>query len=236
MKSHDVSKDPVSIRPTTGPAGTGHRSEDGRTSPAGPASTYRSREKGREEWGLPPREALRSLARTYLEQQAIHWPVLVGTPAVPRATEAGIDAMASAFEDRFRSLSVERFDAAGVPACWRQIARISRNLEEMEGDVAIRDIIRKVSEMEADLEALRAELVAERRRNQSPPVTRIKEKDVLAELNRLRDVLLSDVGAAASVLKALVGDVVIESRTVEGQSRPEMVARFTINAVPALAA
>jgi DNA invertase Pin-like site-specific DNA recombinase len=661
MKSHDVSKDPVSIRPTTGPAGTGHRSEDGRTSPAGPASTYRSREKGREEWGLPPREALRSLARTYLEQQAIHWPVLVGTPAVPRATEAGIDAMASAFEDRFRSLSVERFDAAGVPARWRslggayarfsdegsnprslnqqlvnilararrdeifipwayvfadaaisgtlacrrgyrllkslvecraetrvdwlvidelsrtnrnvieslrlselvrvsgvrlvgasdsfdsaseqskillsilatmhemqidqnasrvnrgmgdafeqgrlvqppgfgyrlvpfldaegnpvktrkgtdanraevdpeqaawiirgaemiayegkspievaklfnaekasgkatwtdgrvrklfyrerlvgkevfrktkqfrnretghvdvverdrgewmerdmpdlrvltdelaaavraklgeggrrfgktaaelarsgqsvsrvdvypkvlvrpvcggcgapmvlgrstgkyksffclnalhgvhdctnrgyksariideavlaavsaaiftdeftkqltkdvnavlaaaacrpkvstkklereitnrerQIARISRNLEEMEGDVAIRAIIRKVSEMEADLEALKAELVAERRRNQSPPVTRIKEKDVLLELNRLRDVLLSDVGAAASVLKALVGDVVIESREVEGQSRPEMVARFTINAVPALAA
>jgi hypothetical protein len=118
----------------------------------------------------------------------------------------------------------------------RQIARVSRNLEEMEGDVAIRAIIRKVSEMEADLEALKAELVAERRRNQSPPVTRIKEKDVLAELNRLRDVLLSDVGAAAPVLKALVGDVVIESRTVEGQSRPEMVARFTISAVPALAA
>jgi DNA invertase Pin-like site-specific DNA recombinase len=661
MKSHDVSKDPVSIRPTTGPAGTGHRSEDGRTSPAGPASTYRSREKGREEWGLPPREGLRSLACTYLEQQAIHWPGLVGTPAVPRATEAGIEAMASAFEDRFRSLSVERFDAAGVPARWRslggayarfsdegsnprslnqqlvnilararrdeifipwayvfadaaisgtlacrrgyrllkslvecraetrvdwlvidelsrtnrnvieslrlselvrvsgvrlvgasdsfdsaseqskillsilatmhemqidqnasrvnrgmgdafeqgrlvqppgfgyrlvpfvdaegnpvktrkgtdakraevdpeqaawiirgaemiayegkspievaklfnaekasgkatwtdgrvrklfyrerlvgkevfrktkqfrnretghvdvverdrgewmerdmpdlrvltdelaaavraklgeggrrfgktaaelarsgqsvsrvdvypkvlvrpvcgdcgapmvlgrstgkyksffclnalhgvhdctnrgyksariideavlaavsaaiftdeftkqltkdvnavlaaaacrpkvstkklereitnrerQIARISRNLEEMEGDVAIRAIIRKVSEMEADLEALKAELVAERRRNQSPPVTRIKEKDVLLELNRLRDVLLSDVGAAASVLKALVGDVVIESREVEGQSRPEMVARFTINAVLALAA
>ncbi len=117
----------------------------------------------------------------------------------------------------------------------RQIARVSRNLEEMEGDVAIRAIIRKVSEMEADLEALRAELVAERRRNQSPPVARIKEKDVLAELNRLRDVLLSDVGAAAPVLKALVGDVVIESRSVEGQSRPEMVARFTIDAVPALA-
>ncbi len=117
----------------------------------------------------------------------------------------------------------------------RQIARVSQNLEEMEGDVAIRAIIRKVSEMEADLETLRAELVAERRRNQSPPITRIKEKDVLAELNRLRDVLLSDVGAAAPVLKALVGDVVIDSRYVEGKNRPEMVARFTIDAVPALA-
>jgi site-specific DNA recombinase len=118
----------------------------------------------------------------------------------------------------------------------RQIARVNRNLEEMGGDAAIKAIIRKVAEMEQDLEALRAELVAERRRNQSPPVTRVKEKDVLAELNRLRDVLLSDVGTAAPVLKALVGDVVIEARAVEGQSKPQMVARFTIDAVPAIAA
>jgi hypothetical protein len=64
----------------------------------------------------------------------------------------------------------------------------------------------------------------------------VKEKDVLAELNRLRDVLLSDVGTAAPVLKALVGDVVIEARAVEGHAKPEMVARFTIDAVPAIAA
>ena len=118
----------------------------------------------------------------------------------------------------------------------RQIARVNRNLEELEGDAAIKAVIRKVAEMERELEALRAELVAERRRNQSPPVTRVKEKDVLAELNRLRDVLLSDVGTAAPVLKALVGDVVIEARTVGGQSKPQMVARFTIDAVPAIAA
>ena len=90
--------------------------------------------------------------------------------------------------------------------------------------------------MERDLESLRAELVAERRRNQSPPVARVKEKDVLAELNQLRDVLLSDVGTAATVLKSLVGDVVIEGRTVEGQPKPQMVARFTIDAVSAIAA
>jgi hypothetical protein len=118
----------------------------------------------------------------------------------------------------------------------RQIARVNRNLEEMEGDAAIKSIIRKVAEMEQDLEALRADLVAERRRNQSPPMTRLKEKDVLAELNRLRDVLLSDVGTAAPLLKVLVGDVVIEARAVEGQAKPQMVARFTIDAVPAIAA
>ena len=40
---------------------------------------------------------------------------------------------------------------------------------------------------------------------------------------------------AAQVLKALVGDVILETRQVEGQAKPQMVARFTINAVPALA-
>ena len=118
----------------------------------------------------------------------------------------------------------------------QQIARVNRNLEEMGDDAAIKAIIRKVAEMERDLESLRAELVAERRRNQSPPVARVKEKDVLAELNQLRDVLLSDVGTAATVLKSLVGDVVIEGRTVEGQPKPQMVARFTIDAVSAIAA
>ena len=656
MKSHNVSKDPVSIHSTTGTAGAGHCSDGGLTNPVGPASTYRSREKGREEWGLPPREALRSLARTYLEQQAVHWPGLLGTAAVPEATEATIDAMAAAFERRFRTQLIDAFEPAGVPARWRslggaytrfsdegsnprslnqqlsnilararrddvfipwayvcgdaaisgtlacrrgylllktiveqrsktqvewlvidelsrtnrnvieslrlnelvrragvrlvgasdsfdsaseqskillsimatmhemqidqnasrvnrgmgdafeqppgfgytlvpfadnagnpvktrkgtdakraevdpeqaawivrgaemiayegrspadvaklfnaekasgkatwtdgrvrslyyrdrlvgkevfrktkqvrdretghvdviereegewmdrdmphlriltdalaaavraklgegarrfgkkaaelaqagqgvsrvdvypkvlvrpvcggcgapmvlgrstgkyksffclnavygahdcknrgyksariideavlgavsaavfteeftaeltkevnaalaaaarrpkgstvklereiakreqQIARVNRNLEEMEGDAAIKAIIRKVAEMERDLESLRAELVAERRRNQSPPVTRVKEKDVLAELNQLRDVLLSDVGTEATVLKTLVGDVVIAARKVQGQAKPEMVARFTIDAVSAIAA
>jgi len=37
------------------------------------------------------------------------------------------------------------------------------------------------------------------------------------------------------VLKALVGDVVIEKQLVEGYEQPQMVARLTINAIPALA-
>jgi hypothetical protein len=64
----------------------------------------------------------------------------------------------------------------------------------------------------------------------------VKEKDVLAELNRLRDVLQSDVGIAAPVLHALTGDVVLEARPAKNGKRPEMVAKFTINALPALAA
>ena len=57
----------------------------------------------------------------------------------------------------------------------------------------------------------------------------------MAALTHLRDLLQGDVGVAAQVLKALVGDVVLETRQVERQEKPQMVARFTINAVPALA-
>lgn len=121
IKSHKVSKNSVSMRPAAGTAGTGHRSTDGRTNPATPALPYRSREKGREEWGLPPVDSLRSLARTYLEQQGSHWPGLVGTRAVPKVTEATIDAMAAAIERRFRTKSIDLFDPAGVPARWRSL-------------------------------------------------------------------------------------------------------------------
>jgi len=33
----------------------------------------------------------------------------------------------------------------------------------------------------------------------------------------------------------VLGDVVVEARKVEGKARPEIVARFTINAIPAMA-
>ena len=89
--------------------------------------------------------------------------------------------------------------------------------------------------MERGLTAKREALAAQQRSNRRPPVKRVKEKDVLAALTQLRDLLQSDVGVAAPALKALVGDVVIESRIVEGRARPEMYARFTINAIPALA-
>jgi len=58
---------------------------------------------------------------------------------------------------------------------------------------------------------------------------------VVAALTHLLDLLQGDVGVAAQVLKALVGDVILETRQVEGQPKPQMVARFTIDAVPALA-
>jgi len=66
-------------------------------------------------------------------------------------------------------------------------------------------------------------------------VKSVREADVVAALTKLRDLLQGDVGVAAQVLKALVGDVVIESRQAEGQEKPQMVARFSLDAMPALA-
>ncbi|MEI6637785.1 MAG: hypothetical protein WCO99_14560, partial [Planctomycetota bacterium] len=57
----------------------------------------------------------------------------------------------------------------------------------------------------------------------------------MAALTRLRELLQADVGVAAQVLRALVGDVVIEAQNVEGKATPELVAGFTIDATPALA-
>ena len=97
-------------------------------------------------------------------------------------------------------------------------------------------IFDKVAEMDRALQAKREELAVQQRLNRRPPVKRVKEKDVTAALSQLRQLLQSDVGLAAPVLKELVGDVVIEARIVEGHEKPQMFARFTINALPALAA
>jgi hypothetical protein len=96
-------------------------------------------------------------------------------------------------------------------------------------------VLTKAEEMGRQLAAKREELKRLQRAGRRPNVKSVKEKDVVAALGKLRKLLQGDVGVAAQVLKALVGDVVIERQQVEGQEKPQMVARFTINAVPALA-
>lgn len=118
----------------------------------------------------------------------------------------------------------------------RQVGRLTERLEKVQDGGGLDTIFDKVAELSRQLEAKRAELKEEQRRNRRPPVTCVKEQEVVVALTQLREVLLSDVGRAAPVLQALVGDVVIESRQVEGQKRPEMVAKFTIDGIPALAA
>jgi len=116
----------------------------------------------------------------------------------------------------------------------RQLKRLTDRLDK--ADVTHLDaVIAKAEEMGRQLAAKRERLKELQRAGRRPRVKSVRETDVVAALTRLRELLQGDVGLAAQVLKALVGDVVIESRTVEDKAKPELVARFTINAIPALA-
>ncbi len=54
------------------------------------------------------------------------------------------------------------------------------------------------------LEAKRAELKEEQRRNRWPPVTTVKEQEVVVALTQFREVLLADVGRATPFLRTPV--------------------------------
>jgi DNA invertase Pin-like site-specific DNA recombinase len=116
----------------------------------------------------------------------------------------------------------------------RQLKRLTDRLAKLD-DTHLDAVLAKAEEMGRQLTAKRERLKELQRASRRPNVKSVKEKDVVAALGKLRDLLQGDVGVAAQVLKALVGDVVIETRQVEKQEKPQMVARLTINAVPALA-
>jgi hypothetical protein len=99
--------------------GAGPFSFDDSSSPALP-STGRGRVRSAD-FGLPEREGLLDLARTYLEVQARLWPELVGTAAVPAADAATIAAMADDFERRFRTQAAEIFQPWSVPRVWTDL-------------------------------------------------------------------------------------------------------------------
>jgi transcription initiation factor TFIIIB Brf1 subunit/transcription initiation factor TFIIB len=116
----------------------------------------------------------------------------------------------------------------------RQLKRLTDRLDKV--DVTHLDVlVTKAEEMGRQLAAKRERLKELQRASRRPNVKSVKEQDVIAALTHLRDLLQGDVGIAAQLLKAVVGDVILETRQVEGQQKPQMVARFTINAVPALA-
>ena len=83
----------------------------------------------------------------------------------------------------------------------RQIARLTARLDKVSDAGGLDAIFDKVAEMEREMKAKRVELAEQQRLNRRPPVQRIKEKDVTAVLTQLRDLLQSDVGLAAPVLK-----------------------------------
>jgi site-specific DNA recombinase len=116
----------------------------------------------------------------------------------------------------------------------RQLKRLTDRLAKFD-DTHLDAVLAKAEEMGRQLAAKREQLKELQRASRRPNVKSVKEKDVVAALGKLRDLLQGDVGVAAQVLKALVGDVVIQKQHVDGYENPQMVARFTINAIPAMA-
>jgi hypothetical protein len=116
----------------------------------------------------------------------------------------------------------------------RQLKRLTDRLAKLD-DTHLDAVLAKAEEMGPQLAAKREQLKELQRAGRRPNVKSVKKKDAVAALTQLRDLLQGDMGVAAQVLKALVGDVVIQKQHVDGYENPQMVARFTINAVPALA-
>ncbi len=73
------------------------------------------------DFGMPERQGLLDLARTYLTNQARLWPELAGTPAVPVADAATIAAMADDFERRFRQQQAKPFHPGVTPKVWTDL-------------------------------------------------------------------------------------------------------------------
>ena len=117
---------------------------------------------------------------------------------------------------------------------YRQLKRLTDWLAKLV-DTHLDTVLAKAEEMGRQLAANREQLKELQRACRRPKAKSVKEKDVVATLTQLRDLLQGDVGIAAQVLKALAGDVILETRQVEGKAKPQMVARFTINAIPAMA-
>jgi DNA invertase Pin-like site-specific DNA recombinase len=121
-----------------------------------------------------------------------------------------------------------------IAAADRQLKRLTDRLDKT--DVThLEVVIAKAEEMGRQLAEKRDRLKELQRAGRRPRVKSVREADVVAALTHLQELLHGDVAVASQILKALVGDVVIEARTSEGKAKPELVARFAINAIPALA-
>jgi DNA invertase Pin-like site-specific DNA recombinase len=92
--------------------------EDGQRKPA----NARKGRRQREERGLPRDQALRDLARTYLEVQARLWPQLVKDRVVPRLTDANVAKMATAFKRGFLGKEIDAFESNITGAPWSALA------------------------------------------------------------------------------------------------------------------
>ncbi|MFM8435164.1 MAG: nucleotidyltransferase domain-containing protein [Planctomycetia bacterium] len=86
----------------------------------------------------------------------------------------------------------------------RQLKRLTDRLAKLD-DTHLDAVLAQAEEMGRQLAAKREQLKELQRASRRPKVKSVKEKDVVAALTQLRDLLQGDVGIAAQLLKALMG-------------------------------
>jgi hypothetical protein len=108
----------------------------------------------------------------------------------------------------------------------RQVGRLTERLEKVQDSGGLDTIFDKVAELNQQLEAKRAELKDEQQRNRRPPVTSVKEKDVVVALPQLREVLLSaDLAALTEKVRRRVVRWFRMQRLLDADAAADMLAR-----------
>ncbi|MCC9642268.1 helix-turn-helix domain-containing protein [Rhodopirellula sp. JC740] len=89
--------------------------------------------------GLPSDEALRELAKTYLEEQHRHFPEYLSSGLLPELSETSCAALASQFSEAYRSGSVQSFAPTGqasesmsVAACYVRYSDNNSNTRSLD--------------------------------------------------------------------------------------------------------
>ncbi len=113
----------------------------------------------------------------------------------------------------------------------QKIRQLNALLDCTEDTSNLQSIFKKVAELEEKNAAEKA-LLAEAIKPKQVVPNAITTKEVSTLLDDLRALLNDDVGAAAPVLSALTGPVVVTHEPKEEGGKPEWKAHFMLNAVP----
>lgn len=115
----------------------------------------------------------------------------------------------------------------------RAIDAITGQLGHADETTDLKPVFDRVAVLQREVSELKQKLASAKARN-GPKPQPLTAEAVGSLLGDLRDLLRDDIGAAAPVLAALTGPVVVTQEVVEKGGKPEWVARFTLNAVPVL--
>lgn len=115
----------------------------------------------------------------------------------------------------------------------RAINSITAQLGNADETTDLKPVFDRVAMLQREVAELKAKLLAMKGRG-GPKPSCLTIEAVTSLVDDLRNLLQDDIGAAAPVLAALTGPVVVTQEVAEEGDEPVWVARFALNAVPVL--